>query len=139
MKPLNVTLPTMGPTQLEQGPAVTPKERTKIRQVSEQFESVFLNLVLKSMRDTVQSSGLVDGGNAEEIYRSMLDNEYSQSMAEQRQTGIADAIEKFIVGSLPKGNQGPQGLQGIEKQVTIDGVSGTIPPKVGTIYGNKTR
>src|SRR5205814_503492 len=97
--------------------AVTPQNREKIRAVSEEFESVFLNLVLKSMRDTVQSSGLVDGGNAEEIYRSMLDTEYSKEMAHQRQSGIANAIEKFITDSLPKEIQGPQALQLDEKQV----------------------
>lgn len=71
--------------------------RAQIKKVSEEFESIFLGIVLKSMRDTVGKSGLVDGGNAEDIYRSMLDEEYAAQMAEQRSTGIADNIENFLL------------------------------------------
>lgn len=71
--------------------------RAEIKKVADEFESLFLNLVLKSMRNTVQKSGFVDGGNAEDIYRSMLDDEYSKMMAEQRHTGIATQIEGFLL------------------------------------------
>lgn len=60
---------------------VSDSDRTTIKQAAEDFESLFLNIVLKSMRDTVQKSGLIDGGNAEEIYSSMLDDEYAKMMA----------------------------------------------------------
>lgn len=78
---------------------VTGKMNTEaeIKKVAEEFESLFLGLVLKSMRDTVQKSGLIDGGNAEDIYRSMLDTEYTKIMAEQRTTGIADNIQSFMM------------------------------------------
>ncbi len=72
-------------------------EKAEIRQLSEDFESLFLGIVLKAMRDTVPKSGLVDGGNAEEIYRSMLDGEYAKQMASQRHTGLADNIEEFML------------------------------------------
>ena len=75
----------------------TPRERQEIRQISNEFESLFLNLVLKAMRDTVPKSGLVDGGNAEDIYKSLLDDEYTKMMAAQRSTGIADNIEEFLL------------------------------------------
>jgi len=72
-------------------------DRAEIKRVSEEFESLFLNLVMKSMRDTVQKSGLVSGGNAEDIYASMLDQEYTKMMAAQRNTGLADSIESFLL------------------------------------------
>lgn len=75
------------------------RDREDIRKVAEDFESLFLNIVLKSMRETVQKSGLLDGGNAEDIYRSMLDDEYAKMMAAQRHTGIADNIEEFLLRS----------------------------------------
>ena len=138
MTTLKPVIPDSTQAQMDKLASVNPKDRAKIHEVSEQFESIFLNLMLKSMRDTVHSSGLMDGGNAEDIYRSMLDGEYAQQMAHQRQSGIANSIEKFILDSLPKENQGPQGLQADPKQVTIDHRS-SIKSKIGTIYGNKTR
>ena len=78
---------------------VSDRDRTTIKQAAEDFESLFLNIVLKSMRDTVQKSGLIDGGNAEEIYSSMLDDEYAKMMAAQRHTGLADNIESFLLTS----------------------------------------
>lgn len=74
-------------------------DRAELRKVAEEFESLFLGIVLKSMRQTVQQSGLLDGGNAEDIYRSMLDDEYAKMMAAQRHTGIADNIEEFLLRS----------------------------------------
>lgn len=113
---------------------VDPKDREQIRKVSEDFESIFLGIVLKSMRQTVQKSGLMDGGNAEDIYRSMLDDEYAKMMAEQRHTGLADNIEEFLLRSYgdiqrPEGQveqaigmktYQQQALQNSEKQARID-------------------
>ncbi len=106
------------------GKAASPvpggRDPAEIRKVAEEFESLFLGIVLKSMRDTVQKSGLIDGGNAEDIYRSMLDEEYSKMMAAQRHTGLADSIEASMLGMQPKGEtlqatpgavQGPQPVQ----------------------------
>ncbi len=70
----------------------------KIKQLANEFESLFLEIVLKSMRETVGKSELMNGGNAEDIYRSMLDQEYAKNMAGMRQTGIGDAIEKQLSG-----------------------------------------
>jgi flagellar protein FlgJ len=85
--------------------------REKIKKLSEEFESLFLGIVLKSMRDTVPKSTLIDGGNAEDIYRSMLDTEYAQQMASQRSTGIADNVEAFLLeGSGLKPNPDLKGM-----------------------------
>ncbi|MEN9835490.1 MAG: peptidoglycan hydrolase FlgJ, partial [Pseudomonadota bacterium] len=62
---------------------VNDRDRATIKKAAEDFESLFLNIVLKSMRDTVQKSGLIDGGNAEDIYKSLLDDEYAKMMAAQ--------------------------------------------------------
>ena len=78
------------------GKAVDP-ERAKIKKLSEDFEAIFLNLVLKAMRQSVQKSGLVDGGNAEDIYKSMLDSEYAKQMASQGAAGLAQNIESFML------------------------------------------
>lgn len=74
-------------------------DHKQIKQLAEEFESFFIGIVLKSMRDTVPKDGMINGGNAEDIYRSMLDAEYAKEMSRQRTTGIADNIEKFLLQS----------------------------------------
>jgi flagellar protein FlgJ len=72
----------------------------KIKDLSKDFESVFMEQMFKTMRESVQKSGLIDGGNAEDIYRSMLDSEYAKSMATQGSTGIASMIERQLLESM---------------------------------------
>tara|TARA_B100000902_G_C27115659_1_gene815927 strand:+ start:402 stop:794 length:393 start_codon:yes stop_codon:yes gene_type:complete len=78
--------------------ALENQDVKKIKDLSEEFESLFLEIMLKSMRDSVEKSGLVDGGNAENIFQGMLDKEYSKKMSSQRSSGIADAIESHLLG-----------------------------------------
>lgn len=61
-----------------------------LKQVSRQFEAMFMNMVLKSMREASPSSGLMDGQN-EKIYRSMLDQQLSQNLS-GRGLGLAEAM-----------------------------------------------
>jgi flagellar protein FlgJ len=119
-----------------------PKQAGEIQKVAEEFESLFLNIVLKSMRDTVQKSGLIDGGNAENIYQSMLDDEYAKTMATQRHTGLADNIESFLLTAVQGMRQAsenagkPQGikayqassLQEPEKPAKIEDGAPSLPP-----------
>lgn len=81
--------------------AVSPADAKKIKDVAHDFEAVFLELMLKSMRNTVPKSELMDGGNGEEIFRSMLDSEYAKAMSQQESYGgIAQAIEKDLLKAM---------------------------------------
>lgn len=80
---------------------VDPEDAKKIKAVARDFEAVFLELMLKSMRNTVPKSELIDGGNGEEIFRSMLDSEYAKAMSQQDSYGgIAQAIEKDLLKTM---------------------------------------
>ncbi len=81
--------------------ASAPEE---LKKVARDFESLFMDIVLKAMRQSVVKSGLIDGGNAEEIYQGMLDSEYSKIMAEQGTTGLAQMIEKQVLGKMRLGH-----------------------------------
>jgi Rod binding domain-containing protein len=85
------------PSPVDNGPG--KKELAKIRESAQEFEAIFLETMLKSMRDSVQKSGLIDGGNAEKMYESMLDSEYAKQMSAQSMTGIAENIEKQLLVS----------------------------------------
>jgi flagellar protein FlgJ len=82
------------------GRSARQQDVTKVRDLAKDFESIFLEQMFKSMRASVQKSGLIDGGNAEEIYTSMLDAEYAKQMSQQGSSGLADMIERQLLQSM---------------------------------------
>lgn len=69
------------------------------REAAKQFEAVFIQMMLKSMR----SASLDDGGMMENdqsrLYRDLLDQQIALSMAQQGKLGIADLIAKQLGGA----------------------------------------
>lgn len=61
--------------------------------VAKEFETLFVDMMMKSMRNTVKSD---DESNAENIYKSMLDNEYSKIMTEAQSFGIREMVRNWI-------------------------------------------
>ncbi|GMT42574.1 MAG: hypothetical protein IEMM0002_0985 [bacterium] len=68
----------------------------KLKKLSQQYESFFMKEVVSAMRRSVPKSDLLNGGNAEEIYKSMLDEQWSAHMAESGDTGIAQSIYNMM-------------------------------------------
>ena len=46
-------------------------------------------MMLKELRSTVNKSGLMDGGKAEELYTGLMDTEISRDLATQGGIGLA--------------------------------------------------
>lgn len=78
----------------------TPENIDAIKKLSDEFEGIFLEIVLKSMRETVDKTKFIDGGNGEQIFQSMLDSEYAKNLANQRTTGLAASIEQHLLGIM---------------------------------------
>jgi len=76
------------------------KDIVKVKQLAKDFESIFLEQMFRSMRSSVQKSGLIDGGNAEDIYTSMLDSEYSKQMSAQGNAGLSQMIERQLLQTM---------------------------------------
>ncbi|WP_302139218.1 flagellar assembly peptidoglycan hydrolase FlgJ [Halomonas alkalicola] len=72
-----------------------------VRGAAEQFEALFIQMMLKSMRDTIPESGLMES-QATDLYQSMLDQQWSQVMA-SRGIGLADKL----VAQLERGGMVP--------------------------------
>ena len=70
-------------------------ERQGLREASQQFEALFLNQMLKSMRSATPQSGLFTD-KATEMYTSMLDAQLSQNLS-GKGLGIAEMIEKDLI------------------------------------------
>jgi peptidoglycan hydrolase FlgJ len=72
------------------------KTNEEIKSLSHQFESIFVHQLLKSMRSTVQKSGLFDS-HATQMYESLYDEEMAKLMTEKRSIGLADIVYKDLV------------------------------------------
>ena len=83
----NSVLPQMEQNRITQlkVQAESGRDRTdeELMSVSHQFESIFIHQLLKSMRSTVQKSGLFDS-HATRMYESMHDQELASLITEKR-------------------------------------------------------
>jgi peptidoglycan hydrolase FlgJ len=77
------------------------KERMAARKAAKEFESLFVGMMLKSMRETLGKDMLAGKGQSEDIYRSLLDQEYAKSIADQGGLGLAKSIEKQLLAPAP--------------------------------------
>ncbi len=80
------------------GAGLTEKQRLQAKKVSQDFEALFVGMMMKSMRETVGKDKLTGGGHGDDVYRSMLDQEYAAASVKRGGgLGIAKMIEKDII------------------------------------------
>ena len=60
-------------------------------EVAQEFESIFINQMLKSARSAKLADGLMDN-DAFETYQGLLDQEYSKMIAKNHNFGIAEGL-----------------------------------------------
>ncbi len=82
-------------------PEPSARDRIAAKKVAKDFEAMFVGIMVKSMRDTVGKDSMTYGGHGEEIYRSLLDQEYAKAISDNNSLGLADRIEKELLKSLP--------------------------------------
>lgn len=78
------------------------EKQEALEEVARQFETVFLKMMLKSMRDTVPDSELIDGEKTK-FYESMYDDQISLDLSKRGNLGLADMIVQQM-GGQGKGN-----------------------------------
>lgn len=80
-----------------------------IKAVAAEFESIFMRMMLKSMRDTSLGDPLFDS-NSTLFYRDMMDEQLAVSLSRQGGLGLAEMIERQFTaadaGISVRGNQG---------------------------------
>ena len=72
-----------------------------LKEAAVQFESLFLQLKLKEMRNTVPESDLFGNRNAEKLFQSMHDEQLAIEMAGAGGIGLSDVIYKQMVMYVP--------------------------------------
>ena len=66
-----------------------------LKAAAQQFETVFLNMMLKSMRDATPQDGMFDSEQTK-MFTGMLDQQLAQSMASSRGVGLAEIMVKQL-------------------------------------------
>ena len=66
---------------------------SELEKACQEMESIFLNYLLKEMRNTINKSGLINGGTAENIYTGMLDTEMSKVISERGGIGLSKILQ----------------------------------------------
>ena len=76
----------------------TPSKET-LKAAAQQFEALFLNMMLKSMRDATPQDGMTDSEQTR-MYTGMLDQQLSLKLS-SRGIGLADLMVKQLGQALP--------------------------------------
>ena len=85
---------------------LTPQD--SLPAVAKQFEGIFVNMMLKSMRDASFGDPLFDSDQSE-LYQDMFDKQLSQDMTKGKGIGLADALvqqmQKSMLGDSKNSNE----------------------------------
>jgi peptidoglycan hydrolase FlgJ len=75
-----------------------PSAPGALRQATQEFESLFIAQMMKTMRGTVPQSGLMGSDSGQGIFREMLDQELSRQIAFAGGFGIGDILYQQLKG-----------------------------------------
>ena len=67
------------------------KKLKELKEISNQFESIFINQILKQARKNKIENGLFDS-EAISTFNSMIDEQYSEILSQKTNFGISDAL-----------------------------------------------
>lgn len=85
-----------------QNPADAADRLKKLRQACTDLESVFIHSLVKTLRQSVpDEDGAIPKTAGSNIYKSMADQQLSGFLAENRGTGLGDAIFNHMVSARP--------------------------------------
>ena len=86
-----------------------PDSPATIRAVSEQVEALFLQMMLKSMRDATEAEG-GDSSNETSMYQDMFDKQVALTLSKRQDLGIARLFERQLSGKTSPAAAAPGAL-----------------------------
>lgn len=72
--------------------AQVKQDDAQLRKACQQFEEMFVRMMMKNMRRTVEDSGLVENSFARNTYQEMLDSEMAKESSKGSGIGIAQVM-----------------------------------------------
>ena len=79
------------------GQLQAPMAGEEVRRAAVEFEAVFISQMMAPMFQGLETDELFGGGPGEDIYRSILIEEYGKSIARAGGIGLSDAIQREIL------------------------------------------
>jgi peptidoglycan hydrolase FlgJ len=76
---------------------IDPAVRGKLRKAADEFESTFVSQMFGMMMQGVEVDDTFGGGHGEEMFRSMLTNEYGKQVTNRGGFGLADSVYKELL------------------------------------------
>jgi len=97
-KPILPPLPAaQAPAAAAPKPAAGVPDASGAQKAAQDFEAFFLSQAMDSMFAGIESDKLFGAGNGENVYRSLLTQEYAKVAAKSGGVGIADAVQREIL------------------------------------------
>ena len=87
-------------TLAQSAPAQTPRAAMTAagtKKVAQQFEGVLMSQMLNEMFEGISTEGMFGGGPGEEMFRSMMVDEYGKQITKQGGMGLTDAVTKQLL------------------------------------------
>lgn len=73
--------------------------QAKAWEAAQDFESMFVAQVLDQMNQSPSTDGYFSGGPGEQIYRGLLNEQYSKAITARGGVGIAEPIYRVLIGA----------------------------------------
>ena len=74
-------------------------DNKRLKEVSQEFESLFLNQMFKTMRNTIPKDDLLNGGLKQEIFEDMLYNQYAVNISKNGGIGLGDMVYRYLISN----------------------------------------
>lgn len=77
--------------------AAPSANEVRARKVAQEFESFFISSLLETMSSGLEVDPMFGGGSGEQVYRSLLNQEYARTFAEAGGIGVADSVYRELM------------------------------------------
>lgn len=98
---MNQGLSAMANSQIDNALGATksksPQNIEKVEETAKEMESVFMAQMLSHMFASIETDETFGGGQAEDVYRSMMVQEYGKIITEAGGIGMADSIKAEMI------------------------------------------
>ncbi|MCU0595894.1 MAG: rod-binding protein [Desulfobacterota bacterium] len=93
-------------SNVQSGTGNTGMSLPRLREVCAEFEAVFLNHLLKTMRSSMAGGGLLGKSHQGEVMGSLLDEKIAMDMAKKRGIGMGDLLFEKLRKSYSASDSG---------------------------------
>ena len=90
-------LDRFGALRQDAAPAVDAKSAAKMKAAAQDFEAFFVSRSFEDMYADLSTDPLFGGGEGEEMFRSLLLQEYGKQVAKAGGIGVSDMVQKQLL------------------------------------------